>query len=225
MTVPCACGCGVRIENRDSRNRPRRFISGHNKSTYRPDSKETISCKFCAKHFSAYKANRRSFCSRHCKAKWIGRKLKNDLEYKERQRQLSKANGNKPPLHKGEAHWNWKGGISKINRGQDYRAIQWRKDVLVRFNFTCQLCGIRGGRLSAHHILGWAKYPEYRYDLENGLCLHYTCHMWLHGLSKICPQHLKDKDASWAQNWLVSEQEKRLKQVCQKNNLANLPAV
>jgi hypothetical protein len=149
-----------------------------------PDSWEEITCKLCATVVRRYKCNHRRFCSRSCKAKWIGEKLANDLVYKERQRQLIKLKGNKPPLHNGPEHWNWKGGISKINRGQDYRYRQWRKDILAKFNFTCQMCSERGGRLSAHHIKEWAKHPDLRYDLDNGLCLHYTCHMELHGLNK-----------------------------------------
>lgn len=30
QVVPCACGCGESVENRDARGRPRRFIHGHN---------------------------------------------------------------------------------------------------------------------------------------------------------------------------------------------------
>ena len=149
-----------------------------------PNSWETVACRFCAKLFRAYKTNHRSFCSRHCRAKWTGHKLANDPVYRERQRQLIKSLGNKPPLHRGPAHWNWKGGISKIDRGQDYRYIQWRKDILAKYNYTCAACGVRGGRLSAHHVDSWADFPESRYDIENGLCLHYSCHMQLHGLER-----------------------------------------
>ncbi len=35
--VSCACGCGVRFAARDSLNRPRRYVSGHN-----PQSSPTI---------------------------------------------------------------------------------------------------------------------------------------------------------------------------------------
>jgi len=123
-----------------------------------------------------------NFCSRSCKSRWIGKKLSQDQDYKDHQRDLIKAKGNKPPLHLGENHWNWKGGISSYSRGQDYLYVQWRKDVLRNANYTCQLCSTRGGELSAHHIKEWAKFPELRYEISNGQCLHYDCHMEIHGL-------------------------------------------
>lgn len=184
--VTCACGCGASFEKFDSKNRPRRYVSGHNPQVTNPALKELVICQHCSSEFRAYKSLRRCFCSRSCKAQALGQRLSQDLDYKERQRQLIKAKGNRPPEHKGEAHWNWKGGISLVNKNErnntEYR--QWRKDVLARFNFTCQHCGIRGGKLSAHHIKEWSKFPALRYDVANGLCLHYCCHMELHGLSK-----------------------------------------
>jgi hypothetical protein len=184
--ITCACGCGKMLYNYDSRWRPRMYISGHNVS--KRVERLKLKCDWCgveieqleckAKNYSVH------FCSSSCRAKWSGNKNSNDMEYKERQRQLSKRVGNKPPIYTGERHWNWKGGISKVNRGQDYAAIQWRKSVLAKYHFTCQECGLKGGRMSAHHIMPWAEYKELRYEIKNGLCLCYTCHMRLHGLVK-----------------------------------------
>jgi len=82
----------------------------------------------------------------------------------------------KPP--KGENHWNWKGGITPKNQRErssgEYAA--WRKDVFTRDNYTCQHCGQRGGSLNAHHIQPWAKYPDKRYAVENGITLCAACH-------------------------------------------------
>lgn len=150
--------------------------------------KVELKCDWCnlvfKKYFSMVKPYKRHFCSKHCRAKYTGDKLSKSLEYKESQRQLIKSKGNKPPLHEGENHWNWKGGISKESRGQDYFYIQWRKDVLAKDSFICQICGKKGGDLSAHHIKSWSSFPSLRYDIANGLCLHYDCHMKLHGLGK-----------------------------------------
>jgi len=152
--------------------------------------KKKIKCDFCGKEYIKYKSQlvyKNKFCSKSCRSKFNGKKLSNNLDYKESQRQLIKSKGNKPPLHIGKNHWNWKGGISKFNRGQDYKYCQWRKSVLAKFNFTCQKCGIRGGKLSPHHIVKWSDSVELRYDINNGLCLCYECHMKLHGLNKkIC---------------------------------------
>ncbi len=53
----------------------------------------------------------------------------------------------------GDKHWNWNGGVStfinKIRASGKYK--QWRTTVFKRDNYTCCRCGIRGGKLNAHH--------------------------------------------------------------------------
>lgn len=50
----------------------------------------------------------------------------------------------------------------------------WRKEVIKRDNLKCKI-GNKDccGQLETHHILGWRKYPELRYDINNGITL---CH-------------------------------------------------
>lgn len=61
-------------------------------------------------------------------------------------------------------------------RCQDKKLKEWRESVFERDNYICQLCGTRGGNLEAHHKKSWAKYPELRYKIENGITLCYGCH-------------------------------------------------
>jgi len=61
-------------------------------------------------------------------------------------------------------------------RMYDAKLKDWRKDVFERDNWTCQLCGKRGGNIEAHHKKGWAKYPKLRYKLNNGITLCIPCH-------------------------------------------------
>lgn len=78
---------------------------------------------------------------------------------------------------KGDKAYNWKGGI-KDNRhkgwSMDYKI--WRSAIFERDNWTCQTCGLRGVKLEAHHIKSWARYPELRYELGNGVALCCGCH-------------------------------------------------
>lgn len=84
--------------------------------------------------------------------------------------------------HSGKNHWNWKGGITPANQVQrnSKAAKAWRRAVFTRDNFTCALCGQKGGKLNAHHIMPWAKYPELRFDLDNGITLCQDCHRDVH---------------------------------------------
>lgn len=79
----------------------------------------------------------------------------------------------------------WKGGLSNINRyvrtTREY--YEWRKAVLKRDNYTCVECGykshttIKGkSDIQADHIKPFGKYPELRFDINNGRVLCITCH-------------------------------------------------
>ena len=65
---------------------------------------------------------------------------------KERRKKYSK-------LFSGNRNPNWKGGLSLVARQArrcfNYR--QWHSDVFTRDDFTCQICGKRGGKLEADH--------------------------------------------------------------------------
>jgi len=82
--------------------------------------------------------------------------------------------------HKGEKHWNWKGGkcIASKKRYFDLDYKLWREAVFERDNYACQRCKISGSRcyLTAHHVKSWKNYPELRYEIDNGLTLCEECH-------------------------------------------------
>ena len=79
---------------------------------------------------------------------------------------------------KGSGSKFWKGGINGENdtlrHRREYR--YWRTLVYQRDDYTCQCCGVRGGKLNAHHINPFADYPELRYDVNNGITLCVNCH-------------------------------------------------
>lgn len=55
---------------------------------------------------------------------------------------------------KGDKNPSWKGGkkplVLTIRHCLEYRL--WRSDCMTRDDFTCQLCGIRGGNLEVDHF-------------------------------------------------------------------------
>lgn len=69
-------------------------------------------------------------------------------------------------------------------RTQDHRKTDeykaWRASVFERDRFKCQICGRVGGVLNAHHIKEFSKYPELRYEVNNGITLCEDCHKNLH---------------------------------------------
>ena len=56
----------------------------------------------------------------------------------------------------------------------------WRESVYRRDDYTCQICGERGGKLNAHHIKPFAYFPELRTSIENGITLCTRCHRAVH---------------------------------------------
>lgn len=79
--------------------------------------------------------------------------------------------------YEGEAHPNWKAETRRKNRREHG---SWARAVLTRDKATCQHCGATDVELHAHHIKEFARHPELRWELSNGLTLCYKCHWQLH---------------------------------------------
>lgn len=89
----------------------------------------------------------------------------------------NKSKGVPRPQLRGANHPNWKGGQKRykhLTSTVEYK--NWRQAVFNRDSYTCRNCGIIGAKFEAHHIKSWAKFPELRYFLENGLTLCIPCH-------------------------------------------------
>lgn len=78
---------------------------------------------------------------------------------------------------------NWKGGISRVYKNGYYSTAykKWREKIFEKDNYTCQKCGAQsaiGERtyLTPHHIKLFAKYPDLRYEVTNGITLCENCH-------------------------------------------------
>lgn len=92
---------------------------------------------------------------------------------------------------KGNRHWNWKGGISgkakRLRQTSKYKA--WRDSIFARDNYTCVICGKKGGNLVVHHLIRFSvilKLPKEMQRLflwypYNGWTLCEDCHKEVHG--------------------------------------------
>lgn len=101
----------------------------------------------------------------------------------------------------GENNPQWKGGIKKVREkiraSLKYR--QWRQNVFIRDEFTCQECGEVGGILRAHHLKPFeeiikevkmnlplfglydgAMIYKSLWDINNGMTICHVCHTELH---------------------------------------------
>lgn len=79
----------------------------------------------------------------------------------------------------GESNGNWKGGVTRESRlGRNTNAHnEWKKAVLKRDDYTCQMCHSRyKRRLDTHHILNWREHERRRFDPLNGITLCRSCH-------------------------------------------------
>lgn len=134
-------------------------------------------CTVCKKSFKTYasriKIGKGNFCSQRC---W--------MDSPKRKAMMSKIHTGKkcpfakPPRFEGEKHWNWQGGKTpantKIRNSKRYK--DWQRGCLARDNYTCQFCGLRGGRLHVDHIMAFAHFPHLRFEPSNGRTLCVPCH-------------------------------------------------
>jgi transposase-like protein len=82
----------------------------------------------------------------------------------------------------GAKRWNWKGGITpdrvRLRISLDMKVA--RECCFERDDYTCRSCAQRGGKLNAHHIWPFQRFPEWRYEVWNLLTLCKRCHDAFH---------------------------------------------
>lgn len=133
-------------------------------------------CLYCGKQFE-----KRKPCGvLYLEKKYCGKSCSTTVTAKNRIQPTRTPEWNKKigDAQRGEKANNWQGGIypeqDAIRRRAEYKA--WRTAVYERDDYTCVLCGQKGGELNADHIKSFAKHPELRLDISNGRTLCVSCH-------------------------------------------------
>lgn len=82
----------------------------------------------------------------------------------------------------GAKRWNWKGGITpdrvRLRTSLDMKLA--RECCFERDNYTCRSCGHHGGRLNAHHVWPFQRFPEWKFEVWNLVTLCKRCHDAFH---------------------------------------------
>jgi|SRR3990172_8561299 len=129
----------------------------------RSEHKVNIICLGCKKKFEVplYRKETAKYCSKACHARTlIAGKYMTGIAWNK---------GQKFPQYSGKNSSQWKGGLAK-------KTIAWRTYIFNRDDYTCALCGQRGKRLNAHHIVPQVKFPQFRFTKGNGVTLCALCH-------------------------------------------------
>lgn len=159
---------------------------------------KVLICQFCGKSYKYHvDSSGKTYCSRRC-ANLSPIRRKHMSEAKEGC--VAWNRGLKSKLS-GEKHWNWQGGISPKEHSERLRFRRTiQKLVFERDNYTCQICGARGGDLQVDHIQSWKDYVELRFDINNCRTLCAGCHYKI-TWGKPMPSNLK----GWGHNLLERE--------------------
>lgn len=189
-------GCGKTFEIRKQE-----LLNGSRKGVYcsmkcKNIERVTKTCPTCKNIFEVTITNDKIYCSKSCannsviRNEKIGKRqkeLQQEPAFRERflswikERTASQKWRDSAHFQKGDKHPAYKGNASERESAMGgYKYKKWRTDVFKRDNYTCQDCGNKGGYLHAHHLKEWAKYPELRYEITNGITLCIQCHKERH---------------------------------------------
>jgi len=73
--------------------------------------------------------------------------------------------------------------FSTTRRGmerREFRALGLSKQCLKKADYICDITGIRGHQLVAHHMNSWDSFPEQRFDPDNLVCMSKNLHVEFH---------------------------------------------
>ena len=82
-----------------------------------------------------------------------------------------------------ENHYAWNPELTekdRLKRRHFPETREWRTEVFERDGYKCFVCQQLGYKLAAHHLDGWDKHPNQRFDVNNGITLCQKCHKDFH---------------------------------------------
>jgi hypothetical protein len=86
---------------------------------------------------------------------------------------------------RGENHPQWNPNLKDEDRDESLRfspeCKQWKRQVLKRDNYTCQISGQKK-RLRVHHIESWGENELLRFVISNGITISDSIHKLFHRL-------------------------------------------
>jgi ribosomal protein S27AE len=128
---------------------------------------------------------RKRFCSRKCVGVATIKILKSTGKYSEFvEKAIAACNNPKSNLlksNKGEKNGRWVADRTKLkNKRFRYEEKEFNKRILEARNYTCELTGQRGGKLSIHHKNGFSEHPELRFEPSNVIVIKKEIHDLYH---------------------------------------------
>lgn len=135
-----------------------------------------------------------------CKEEWIKKRIQTRKNNNYHHTITTRLKMSKS-AHRGCENHFWKGGITPLRNAieSSLKYKQWRQEVFIRDNFTCQKCKNKGGYLHSHHkkkfsimldeikqnlpllsLYEGAMIYSPLWDLDNGITLCEKCHKKIH---------------------------------------------
>lgn len=128
-------------------------------SKRKPEAWGKYECPICNKKFNKLKCisgDKFVFCSIECKNKGIKLWTKGELNH---------------------AYIKDRNELKDVR--QSIEGNQWRLSVFKRDDYKCTCCG-EYGKIHAHHLKSFTRFPELRFDVDNGTTLCEDCHRLFH---------------------------------------------
>jgi len=184
--IECRCSCGnivkTRIQQlRDGRTRSCRCITRD--IADKKNEKEYVGKRFgkliitgIAKADSAGRARVYADCDCGTSGYEVA------LEHLKREKKTVSCGCYQKEMTSGENHWKYNPELTDEERyahRDTYEDKRWRKEVYIRDNYECVICGSNKG-LNAHHLASYRDNPDVRYEISNGVTLCETHHRLFH---------------------------------------------